>query len=200
VIKIAENKLANPAAIGLAAFGLTTFLLNVVNAGLVPVEAIGIVLPMGLFYGGMAQFCAGMWEVKRGDTFGATAFTSFGAFWIALAAMFLLEGNGLIAPLPAEGIAWFLIAWGMFSFYMTIGATQVTKLLTIVFATLTLLFFLLAVADFTGSAMLKQIAGFEGIFVALLALYHGAAILLEESFGRPVLPVGKVTKKPARKN
>jgi len=190
-----ENKLANPAAIGLAAFGLTTFLLNVVNAGLVPAEAIGMVLPMGLFYGGVAQFAAGMWEVKRGDTFGATAFTSFGAFWIAFAAMLLLEGNGLMAAVPASGVAWFLIAWGMFSFYMTIGATQVTKLLTIVFATLTLLFFMLAVADFTGSALLKQIAGFEGIVVAMLALYHGAAVLLQESFGYPVLPVGHVSPK-----
>jgi succinate-acetate transporter protein len=195
-----ENKLANPAAIGLAAFGLTTFLLNVVNAGLVPPEAIGMVLPMGLFYGGMAQFAAGMWEVKRGDTFGATAFTSFGAFWIALAVMLLFEGNGLITAVPASGVAWFLIAWGIFSFYMTIGATQVTKLLTIVFATLTLLFFLLAAADFTGSALLKQVAGFEGIAVALFAVYHGAAILLQESFGYPVLPVGHVKPKKSVKS
>src|SRR4030042_366175 len=101
---VADTKLANPGALGLGGFALTTFLLSVVNAGLIDGDNLGMVLPLALFYGGLAQFCAGMWDVKRGDIFGATCFSSFGMFWIAVATMILFENAGLVAPGPREGV------------------------------------------------------------------------------------------------
>jgi len=182
-----EEKIANPAPLGLAAFGLTTLVLNIVNAGIVPAESIGMVLPLGIFYGGMAQFVAGMWEFKKGNTFGSTAFSSFGAFWIALGTMILLENNGTIEAVPKEGLAVFLIAWGIFTAYMFIGTLKLTRTLQIVFLTLTILFFLLAAGEFNPT--IHKIAGYEGILCALSALYTSAAIVINETWGRDVLPL-----------
>ena len=182
-----EEKIANPAPLGLAAFGLTTLVLNIVNAGIVSAESIGMVLPLGIFYGGMAQFAAGMWEFKKGNTFGSTAFSSFGAFWIALGTMILLENNGTIEAVPKEGLAVFLIAWGIFTAYMFIGTLKLTRTLQVVFLTLTILFFLLAAGEF--NTMIHKIAGYEGILCALSALYTSAAIVINETWGRDVLPL-----------
>ena len=150
----------------------------------------GMVLPVALFYGGLAQFAAGMWEMKRGKTFGTTVFTSFGAFWMALAVMNFFEYNDLYIATPATGMAWFFLAWGIFSIFLTVCAVRASKLLVIVFASLTLFFLLLAVSWFRADYLLEQVAGFTGIIAALLMFYHGAAVLLHESFGRPLLPVG----------
>jgi len=182
-----EEKIANPAPLGLAAFGLTTLVLNIVNAGIVSAESIGMVLPLGIFYGGMAQFAAGMWEFKKGNTFGSTAFSSFGAFWIALGTMILLENNGTIEAVPKEGLAVFLIAWGIFTAYMFIGTLKLTRTLQVVFLTLTILFFLLAAGEF--NTTIHKIAGYEGILCALSALYTSAAIVINETWGRDVLPL-----------
>ena len=183
-----DAKLANPAALGLGGFALTTFILNIVNAGLIPPESLGMVLPMGLFYGGLAQFLAGMWEVRAGNTFGATAFSSYGAFWMGLATMVILEKAGIFPPVPPEGMAVFLIAWGIFTGYMTLGALRISKGVTVVFVTLTILFFLLAIGEFV--PLVHRIAGWEGIFCALSAWYVSLAVVLEATYGRPVLPVG----------
>lgn len=187
-----EKELANPSALGLGGFALTTFILNVVNAGIIPRESIGMVLPMGLFYGGMAQFCAGMWEMKRGDTFGATAFSSYSAFWLGLATMILLESAGIISKVPLEGMAVFLIAWGIFTVYMTICTFKIAKGLVAVFVTLTPLFFLLAIGEFYHTV--KIIAGYEGIFCAFCAWYCSAAVVIESCYGRELLPLGKFKK------
>jgi len=183
-----DKELANPAALGLGGFAMTTFILNIVNAGLIPAESLGMVLPMGLFYGGLAQFCAGMWEVRRGDTFGATAFSSFGAFWMGLATMVIFEWTGIFPAVPQAGMAVFLIAWGIFTGYMMFGSFRVSKGVATVFVTLTILFFLLAVGEFV--PVVHTIAGWEGIFCALSAWYVAAAVVLEATYGRPVLPVG----------
>jgi succinate-acetate transporter protein len=185
-----KEKLANPAPLGLAAFGLTTFILNFVNANLVPKDSIGMVLPVGLFYGGLAQLLAGMWEMKKNNTFGFTAFSSFGAFWMAFAVMVILKDTEVIAPVPKNGLSVFLCAWGLFTAYMTIGTLKISRALQVVFVTLTILFFLLAWGEHNETVM--KIAGWEGIFCALSALYASAAQVINETWGRYLLPLGLV--------
>jgi len=186
-----NNSLANVGALGLGGFALSTFVLNIVNAGLVDEKTIGIVMPVAMLYGGLAQFMAGMWDVKRGDTFGATCFSSFGAFWIGLAAFFFfrLAGVAAFAEVPAAGIAVVLIAWGIFTGYATIASLKKPRAITWVFVTLTILFFLLGVGEFY--PVVHQIAGYEGILCALIAWYSSAAILINETHGRTVLPLGE---------
>jgi succinate-acetate transporter protein len=186
------EKLANPAPLGLAGFGLTTLILNIVNADLIDKASIGMVLPVGLFYGGLAQFMAGMWEMKKNNTFGFTAFSSFGAFWMALAIMVILEDAEVIAPVPKEGMSVLLGAWGLFTAYMTIGTLKISRALQVVFATLTILFFLLACGEHNETVM--KIAGWEGIFCAFTALYASAAQVINETWGEYLLPLGLVKK------
>ncbi len=185
---MADSKLANPAALGLGGFALTTFILNIVNAGIVSGENLGMVLPVGIFYGGLAQFCAGMWEFRRGDTFGATCFSSFGAFWMAVATMVLLENTGVIEAVPREGMAVLFIAWGIFTAYAAVASLKVSRGVTAIFVTLVILFFLLAAGEW--NATIHKVAGYEGILCALIAWYCSAAVLINTLFGRDVLPLG----------
>ena len=185
---MADSKLANPGALGLGAFALTTFILNIVNAGIVSADNLGMVLPVGIFYGGIAQFCAGLWDVKRGDIFGATCFTSFGAFWMAIAVMVLLENTGVIDSVPREGMAILFIAWGIFAAYATVASYKVAKAVVAVFVLLVVLFILLAIGEWNSTV--HTVAGYEGIIVALLAWYCSAAILINTLFSRDVLPLG----------
>jgi succinate-acetate transporter protein len=185
-----REKLANPAPLGLAGFGLTTLILNIVNADLIAKESIGMVLPVGLFYGGLAQFLAGMWEMKKNNTFGFTAFSSFGAFWMALALMVILEDTEVVEPVPKNGLSVFLGAWGLFTGYMTIGTLKISRALQMVFGSLTILFFLLAWGEHNETVM--KVAGWEGILCAASALYASAAQVINESWGRYVLPLGLV--------
>ncbi|KPK21051.1 MAG: hypothetical protein AMJ76_03740, partial [Dehalococcoidia bacterium SM23_28_1] len=185
-----REKLANPAPLGLAAFGLTTFILNFVNADLVPKDSIGMVLPVGLFYGGLAQLLAGMWEMKKNNTFGFTAFSSFGAFWMAFAIMVILKDTEVIEPVSKNGLSVFLCSWGLFTAYMTIGTLKLSRALQVVFVTLTILFFLLAWGEHNETVM--KVAGWEGILCALSALYASAAQVINETWGRYLLPLGLV--------
>jgi succinate-acetate transporter protein len=185
-----SEKLANPAPLGLAGFGLTTLLLNTVNAEIISSEGIGMVLPVGLFYGGLAQFLAGMWEAKKNNTFGFTAFSSFGAFWMALGVLIILERTGVVEPVPVSGMTVFLVAWGLFTAYMTIGTLRLSVALQVVFTTLTILFFLLAIGEHNETV--KQIAGYEGLLCAGSALYASAALVINETWGREMLPLGVV--------
>jgi len=186
---VTDSRQVNPAALGLGGFALTTFILNVVNAGLISADNLGMVLPVGIFYGGLAQFCAGMWEFKRGDTFGATCFASFGAFWMGIAVMVILENTGVISPVPREGMAVLFIAWGIFTAYATIASLKVNKAVTSIFVTLVILFFLLAAGEWNDTV--HKIAGYEGILCALIAWYTSAAVLINTLFGRDVLPLGR---------
>lgn len=183
-----EVTLANPGALGLGGFALTTFILSVMNTGIIPAESLGMVLPMGFFYGGLAQFAAGMWDFKRGDIFGGTCFSSFGAFWIGLAFMILLETMGVMPKVSPAGMAIFLIAWGIFTAYATIGALRISLGVTTVFVTLTLLFFLLAAGEF--NPLIKTIAGYVGIFCVLTAWYCSAGILINTIYKREIVSLG----------
>ncbi len=186
-----NNGLANVGALGLGGFALSTFILNIVNAGLVDAATIGIVMPVAMFYGGVAQFAAGMWEVRRGDTFGATCFSSFGAFWMGVAVFFFLRLAGVDAfvAVPPAGLAVVFVAWGIFTGYATIASLKLPKAITWVFITLTLLFFLLAIGEFV--PVVRTIAGYEGILCSLIAWYASAAILINNVHGRTVLPMGE---------
>jgi hypothetical protein len=182
-----QEKTANPGALGLGAFALTTFLLSLINAGIIAPEGIGAVLPMAFFYGGLAQVLAGMWEFKSNNIFGATCFTSFGAFWMGLALMIVLEAAGIITKVPPAGLAAFLIGWGLFTLYATFAATRATRSLLALFISLTITFFLLAAGEFF--LYFKLAGGYLGIIVALIAWYISAGILINNMSGREVLPL-----------
>ncbi|MHA1548818.1 MAG: acetate uptake transporter [Alphaproteobacteria bacterium] len=182
-----KDTTANPAPLGLCAFGLTTVLLNFHNAGFYPLDA--MILAMGIFYGGLAQVLAGMMEWRKGNTFGTTAFTSYGLFWLSLAGILTFPSMNLGAAPDSLAMATYLAMWGVFTAVLFIGTLQLGRGLQVVFLSLTVLFFLLAIADATGSAVLTRIAGFEGIFCGTAAVYVGLGQLLNEVYGRKVCPV-----------
>ena len=183
-----QDTTANPAPLGLCAFGLTTVLLNFANAGFYPLDA--MILAMGVFYGGSAQVVAGVMEWKKGNTFATTAFTSYGLFWLSLAGILVMPKLGLGVAPNAVAMSAYLAMWGVFTGILFIGTLKLTRALQAVFATLTLLFFLLAVGDYLGSASLKVFAGYEGIICGLLAIYTGLAQVLNELYGREIFPLG----------
>jgi len=179
---------ANPAPLGLLAFGLTTVLLNIHNAGYYPLDA--MILSMGIFYGGLAQIVAGVMEWRKGNTFGTTAFTSYGFFWLSLAGILIMPKLGWGVAPGAAPMATYLAMWGGFTAVMFIATLRLNRALQSVFATLTVLFFLLAIGDITGSATLKVVAGYEGILCGGLAIYTGLAQVLNEVYGRKIMPLG----------
>lgn len=188
-----KDTTANPAALGLLAFGMTTVLLNLCNAGLI--ELGSMVLAMGIFYGGLAQVIAGILEWKKGNTFGATAFTSYGMFWLVLVALITLphQVSGVVATSGNAMVA-FLVLWGVFTAGLFFGTLRLNRALQVVFFTLTVLFFLLAIGERLGSEPIKRLAGYEGVLCGLSAMYTGFAVVLNETCGRVVLPVGAAPK------
>jgi hypothetical protein len=183
------EKLANPAPLGLMGFGMTTVLLNIHNAGFYPVSS--MILAMGLFYGGIAQVIAGILEFKKGNTFGLTAFTSYGLFWITLVGLIVGPETGWMEKTPEGYMGCYLLMWGIFTLFMFFGTLRSNLALRFVFLSLTVLFALLAVRDFTGSAAIGTIAGWEGILCGASAIYLAMAEVLEEQLGRAILPIGK---------
>ena len=187
---MAEKSL-NPAPLGLMGFGLTTVLLNLINADFLSSDALGIVLPMGIFYGGLAQVIAGLLEAKNGNTFGTVAFSSYGLFWWSFVAMKILPSLGLAPEPSAAAVGSYLLAWGFFTALMTAATFKGPKALQVVFITLSVLFFILAFGDFTGSPEIKIIGGYEGIFCGLTAIYLAIAEILNETYSKTILPIGK---------
>ncbi len=184
---IQEDKTANPAPLGLLGFGMTTVLLNLHNAGFFALGA--MILAMGIFYGGLAQIIAGIMEWKKGNTFGTTAFTSYGLFWLTLVGLVVMPNiMGVEAP-NAVAMGSYLTMWGIFTAVMFVGTLKLNRALQFVFGSLTILFFLLAIGDFTGSAAIKTIAGYEGIICGLSAIYTGLAQVLNEVYGKTLLPL-----------
>jgi len=181
---------ANPAPLGLLGFGMTTILLNLHNTGLYGLNA--VIIGMGLFIGGLAQVIAGVQEWKKNNTFGATAFTSYGFFWITLCAIWLLPRISIFSDLKADetSMGCFLMLWGIFTLGMFIGTLKLNRALQIVFGTLTVLFFLLAVADFTGVGMIKVVAGYIGLVCGFTAVYASMAQVLNEVYKKTVFPLG----------
>jgi succinate-acetate transporter protein len=169
---------ADPAPLGLAAFALTTFVLSAVNAGLLPKPGEPIVLGLAFAYGGFVQVCAGMWEFKRNNTFGATAFSSYGGFWIAFA--YLVTFN--IGSIPAEArpaaVGTFLLGWSIFTLYMTVAATTLSRPVFVVFILLTITFFLLTIGAYTSQAGLTVLGGYLGLVTAFGAWYASAITVI----------------------
>ena len=180
----------NPAPLGLLGFGMTTILLNLHNANLIELDS--MIMGMGLFMGGLAQIFAGLQEWKKNNTFGATAFTAYGAFWLSLVALWLIPKTSFGAAYKSSenAVAWYLLLWGVFTAFMFVGTLKLNKVLQTIFGSLTILFFLLAISDFTGNASLKIFAGYEGIFCGLSAFYGCVALVLNEIYAREVLPMG----------
>jgi len=183
-----QDLTANPGPLGLLAFGMTTVLLNLCNAGIIPLTS--VILAMGIFYGGLAQVIAGAMEWKKGNTFGTVAFTSYGFFWLSFVGLLTLPKMGLCAAATKESVIAYLIMWGIFTTFMFFGTLKGNKALQVVFFSLAVLFFLLALGDFTGNAVIKTMTGFEGIFCGASAMYTGFAEILNEKYGKTVMPIG----------
>jgi succinate-acetate transporter protein len=181
---------ANPAPLGLLGFGLTTILLNLANAGIIPLSS--VILAMGLFVGGLAQIFAGIMEWKKNNTFGMTAFTAYGTFWISLVFIWILPKLNLSLSADELSMGYFLLVWGIFSFGMFIGTLRLNRALQIVFGSLVILFALLAISDFTGNHSIKIIAGYEGILCGFSAVYTSLALILKEIYGKEIMPIGAV--------
>jgi uncharacterized protein len=179
---------ANPAPLGLFAFGMTTVLLNLHNAGIFEMNS--MIFAMGLFYGGLAQVIAGIMEAKKNNTFGFTAFLSYGFFWLSLVALLVIPKLGWVAAASEKGMIAYLVMWGIFTALLFIGTLRISRALQVVFGTLTILFFLLAIGDATGDASIKKFTGYEGILCGASAIYTAIAILLNDVYGRKILPVG----------
>lgn len=182
---------ANPAPLGLLGFGMTTVLLNLHNAGLFSLGS--MILAMGLCYGGTAQIIAGLMEWKKNNTFGTTAFLSYGLFWISLVLILILPTLGFVEGTGGNtAMASYLIMWGIFTTIMFFGTLIFNRAMQFVFASLAILFFLLAIGDITGSETITRIAGIEGIICGFSAIYTGLAQVLNEVYGRVVWPVWPV--------
>jgi succinate-acetate transporter protein len=202
------EKVANPAPLGLLGFGITTILLNFVhNARLGPVD--GMILGMGIFYGGIAQVIAGVLEYKKGNTFGTVAFTSYGLFWMSFVFLNLLPNNiltgassGFYGAPSSESYMVYFLMWGLFTFIMFFGTLKTNRALQVVFMSLSILFFLLTikfailayVPDFSADtlSMFTRVIGIEGIFCGFSAFYLALAEVLNEVHGKTVLPIGQL--------
>lgn len=190
-IKIADTT-ANPAPLGLLGFGLTTILLNLANAGIIPLNS--MIMAMGIFVGGMAQVIVGIMEWKKNNTFGTAAFTGYGFFWITLVGIWTLPKMGLAEATDAHSMGFFLLLWGLFTLGMFVGTLRMNRALQFVFGSLVLLFALLVIADFSGDMTVKKIAGFEGIICGLSAMYTSMAQILNDVYGTTVMPIWPVKK------
>jgi len=194
-----KDTTANPAPLGLLGFGMTTVLLNLHNAGFYELNA--MILAMGICYGGTAQVIAGIMEWKKGNTFATTAFISYGFFWLSLVVLLLLPKifHGTVFPdvVPANdaAMAAYLATWGLFTGVMFIGTFRLNRALQVVFGTLTVLFFLLAYAHYAKPGEgFEHFAGWEGLVCGFSAIYTGLAQVLNELYGKTVLPLGSVKK------
>jgi succinate-acetate transporter protein len=189
---IIKDTSANPAPLGLIGFGMTTILLNIHNAGLFPVNS--MIMGMGIFVGGIAQIFAGLLESKKNNTFGLTAFTAYGSFWLSLVAIWVLPALGLAEKTDQTAMGLYLALWGFFTFCMFLGTLRLNRALQIVFGTLVALFWLLALADLTHIAAYRTVGGYVGILCGFSAFYASIAQVLNEVYGRVVLPLGPVKR------
>lgn len=183
-------KIADPGPLGLAAFALTTFVLSMFNAGLVNEAAEPVVFGLALAYGGLAQILAGMWEFRTGNTFGAVAFTSYGAFWLSFWAFEQFFASSITDKAAlADGVGVYLIAWGIFTAYMFVASLRTTAAISLVFLLLTVTFFLLGFGDTSGNTDVHKLGGYFGLATAAAAWYASFAAVTNSTFGRTVLPV-----------
>jgi len=182
--------IADPGPLGLGAFAMTTFVLSCFNAGFLPKSVEGVVLGLALFYGGIVQVLAGMWEFVKGNTFGAVAFSSYGAFWLSF--WYLVAHVDLSAAASgdaAKGIGVFLLAWTIFTLYMLICTLRTNGVLVVVFAALFLTFVFLTWGEFSGTTGITHIGGYLGLLTAVLAWYGSMAGVMNATAKHAVLPV-----------
>jgi succinate-acetate transporter protein len=184
-VDVAATSIADPAPLGLAGFALTTFVLSMFNAGLVGKAGEPVVLGLALAYGGGAQLLAGMWEFRKGNTFGATAFSSYGAFWLSFWAFVAFFSDGV----PATAVGLYLIAWGIFTFYMWIASFRTTAAVNVVFLLLWITFILLGIGEAASSSGISKLGGWVGLGTALAAWYASFAGVANFTFGREIVPV-----------
>jgi len=196
-----QNSIANPGALGLFSFASTTFILSLINVQARGVATPNVVVGMAIFAGGLVQLLAGMWEFPRGNVFGATAFSSYGAFWMSYATI-LIPASGIVdsyAKAPPEelsnALGIYLIAWGMFTFLMMIAALRKNVSFILLFACLTTTFVLLAVGELTLKASTSKAGGALGIITALVAYYCALSELLGKKDGLFSLPLGSIPKR-----
>lgn len=177
---------ANPGPLGLCGFALTTWLLSLINGGFFDAQNLGLVFGMAFAFGGTAQIIAGMFEFKKGNTFGFTAFISYGAFWWSWA-LFVIFFKGNVAP---QFVGWYLAVWGTFTLMMFLASFSKPRALQTIFFFLTLTFYALAIGDATENHSIVNVGGYLGLVTALCAFYLAAAEMLIDSYGREVLPIG----------
>ena len=183
------TKTANPGPLGLLGFGMTTVLLNLHNAGFLPLSI--VIVAMGVALGGLAQIIAGIRELKQGNTFAGTAFTAYGLFWWSLVLIWVNPfAEAGIEAASKVALGWYLLLWGVFTGFMFIGTLTHNRATQVVFGSLTILFILLALGDFTGNHTITTVAGFEGIFCGLSAIYSAMGQIVNGEHGKTILPLG----------
>ncbi|NKQ23539.1 acetate uptake transporter [Streptomyces galbus] len=185
-----QGTIGDPGPLGLAAFAATTFVLSTFNAHLITDQRLAaVVLPLALFYGGLGQLLAAMWEFRKGNTFGATAFGSFGAFWLSYAAYAKFVAPGLPASTAHQATGLFLLVWAVFTVYMTVAATRTTGAILAVFVLLSATFVVLCVAEFAQSPDTVKAGGWLGLITAVCAWYASFAGVTNSTYRRAVVPV-----------
>jgi succinate-acetate transporter protein len=188
-VTFVPTPIADPGPLGLAAFALTTFVLSMFNANLVGVGGEPVVFGLAFAYGGIAQFAAGMWEFRTGNTFGAVAFTSYGAFWLSFWAFVEFFEKDVPKADAGHAIGLYLIAWGIFTLYMFVASLRTTAAIAAVFGLLTLTFFALGIGNAGGHTNIVHLGGWLGLATAAAAWYASFAAVTNSTFGRAVLPV-----------
>lgn len=181
--------IADPGPLGLAAFAATTFVLSSFNAHLIDQNLLIVVLPLALFYGGLMQVLAGMWEFKKGNTFGATAFGSYGAFWLSYAAYVKFVVGDLPADTANQATGLYLLIWAIFTVYMTVAALRTNAALFAVFLALSATFIVLTIAEFDKSVGITKVGGWLGLVTAVFAWYASFAVVTNSTWKRTVIPV-----------
>ena len=188
-VSFVPSPIADPGPLGLAAFALTTFVLSMFNAGLVAKAGEPVVLGLALAYGGLAQLLAGMWEFRTGNTFGAVAFTSYGAFWLSFWAFVQFYEKSVPAKDAGHAVGLYLIAWGIFTAYMFIASLRTTGAIALVFLLLAATFLLLGIGNAGTHPNIVKLGGYFGLATALAAWYASFAGVTNATFGRTVMPV-----------
>ena len=193
-VQFVPTPIADPGPLGLAAFALTTFVLSMFNADLVAKGGEPVVLGLAVAYGGLAQLLAGMWEFKTGNTFGAVAFSSYGAFWISFFVLVQFFVKDIPAKDAGHAIGLYLIAWGIFTGYMFIASLRTTAAISLVFLLLTATYVLLGIGNAGAHTNIVKWGGYIGLATAAAAWYASFAVVTNATFKRTVLPVIPLTR------
>jgi succinate-acetate transporter protein len=193
-VNFVPTPIADPGPLGLAAFALTTFVLSMFNAGLVSDKGEPVVFALALTYGGIAQFVAGLWEFRTGNTFGAVAFCSYGAFWLSFWAIEQFYAAKIPTADAGHAVGLYLIAWGIFTAYMFIASLRTTAAVAAVFILLAITFFVLGIGNSGGSTGTIKLGGYIGLVTAIVAWYASFAVVTNATFGRTVLPVRPLSR------